>query len=72
MPVRPMPQRIWLQTTLPTLDDDWSIWRFSLLERYLTSLTDSRGEALCQVRCAIADIQIYVRNLVDWLAPITR
>ncbi|UBF24939.1 hypothetical protein K9N68_25320 [Kovacikia minuta CCNUW1] len=43
------PIRILLQTTLPTLEDDWSIWRFSLLKEYLDSLQDEMGKPLCQV-----------------------
>lgn len=48
-PVHVMPQRILLQTTLPTLEDDWSIWRFSLLEQYLKTRLDAAGEPLCVV-----------------------
>jgi hypothetical protein len=29
------PLRILLQTTIPTIEDDWSIARFSLLQDYL-------------------------------------
>ncbi|MDX2211971.1 MAG: hypothetical protein SFY66_01660 [Oculatellaceae cyanobacterium bins.114] len=43
------PIRILLQTTLPTLEDDWSIWRFSLLKGYLESLQDEQGQPLCQI-----------------------
>ncbi len=43
------PLRILLQTTIPTTPDDWSIDRFSLLARYLTSLKDDVGNPLCQV-----------------------
>ncbi|MBF2021490.1 MAG: hypothetical protein IGR93_15650 [Hydrococcus sp. C42_A2020_068] len=42
--------RILLQTTLlSTEEDDWTIARFQLLSDYLTSLTDERGNSLCQV-----------------------
>jgi hypothetical protein len=43
------PIRILLQTTIPTTPDDWSIDRFSLLERYLSSLEDDAGQPLCQI-----------------------
>lgn len=43
------PIRILLQTTLPTLEDDWSIGRFSLLRDYLASLKDDEGNPLCEV-----------------------
>lgn len=43
------PIRILLQTTLLTVEDDWSIWRFSLLKDYLDSLKDETGAPLCQV-----------------------
>lgn len=43
------PIRILLQTTIPPLDDDWSITRFSLLQDYLTSLNDQQGNPLCKV-----------------------
>lgn len=37
---------ILLQTTLLPTDDDWNIWRFSLLQTYLQSLTDEAGRPL--------------------------
>lgn len=43
------PIRILLQTTIPTTEDDWSIWRFSLLRDYLASLTDEAGNLLFEV-----------------------
>jgi hypothetical protein len=43
------PLRILLQTTIPTIEDDWSIVRFSLLQAYLASLKDEAGNALCTV-----------------------
>jgi hypothetical protein len=43
------PIRILLQTTIPTTFDDWSIDRFSLLNRYLNSLVDDAGQPLCQI-----------------------
>jgi hypothetical protein len=43
------PIRILLQTTIPTTLDDWSIDRFSLLDRYLNSLVDDAGQPLCQI-----------------------
>lgn len=43
------PTRILLQTTIPTTEDDWSIWRFSLLRDYLASLKDEGGNSLFEV-----------------------
>ena len=43
------PIKILLQTTIPTVEDDWHIGRFSLLRDYLASLTDEKGEPLAEV-----------------------
>ena len=43
------PIRILLQTTIPAIDDDWNIDRFSLLREYLSSLTDEQGRARYEV-----------------------
>lgn len=43
------PLRILLQTTIPAIEDDWNIGRFSLLQQYLASLQDDQGNPLCQV-----------------------
>jgi hypothetical protein len=43
------PIRILLQTTIPPIDDDWNINRFSLLREHLASLRDNDGQALCEV-----------------------
>lgn len=43
------PIRILLQTTIPAIEDDWHIGRFSLLAEYLRSLKDQEGSALCDV-----------------------
>jgi hypothetical protein len=43
------PIRILLQTTIPAIEDDWHIGRFSLLCEHLSSLTDQTGHALCEV-----------------------
>ncbi len=43
------PIQILLQTTIPTVEEDWSIWRFSLLRDYLTSLKDEVGNKLFEV-----------------------
>ncbi len=43
------PIRILLQTTIPTIEDDWHIGRFSLLRNYLASLRDENGEPLAEV-----------------------
>lgn len=41
--------KILLQTTIPAVEDDWSIRRYSLLREYLASLRDARGEPLLAV-----------------------
>src|SRR5262245_58049462 len=41
--------RILLQTTIPAVDDDWNIRRYSLLRGYLASLEDERDEPLFAV-----------------------
>ncbi|HEX8495385.1 MAG TPA: hypothetical protein VF658_21410 [Pyrinomonadaceae bacterium] len=43
------PIRILLQTTIPPIDDDWHIGRFSLLTEHLGGLQDMEGRALCEV-----------------------
>jgi hypothetical protein len=43
------PLRILLQTTIPTITDDWNIGRFSLLNEYLRSLRDDAGRPLVEV-----------------------
>ena len=39
------PVRILLQTTIPAVDDDWNVGRFSLLRDHLASLKDEEGRA---------------------------
>src|ERR1051326_300050 len=41
--------RILLQTTIPAIEDDWNVGRFSLLGAHLASLKDEEGHALCEV-----------------------
>ena len=41
--------QILLQTTIPAIEDDWNINRFSLLREHLSSLTDSDGQAIFEV-----------------------
>jgi hypothetical protein len=41
--------RILLQTTIPTVEDDWHVGRFSLLHKHLASLKDKGGDALFEV-----------------------
>lgn len=41
--------RILLQTTIPAIEDDWNIHRFSYLKRHLESLKDGKGDPLYQV-----------------------
>ncbi len=43
------PIHILLQTTIPTIEDDWHIGRFSLLHEYLSSLKDPEGNTLFEV-----------------------
>jgi hypothetical protein len=43
------PIRILLQTTIPGVEDDWHIGRFSLLRDHLASLTDESGQLACEV-----------------------
>ncbi|HMF56691.1 MAG TPA: hypothetical protein VK619_10140 [Pyrinomonadaceae bacterium] len=43
------PIRILLQTTIPAIEDDWNIDRFSLLREHLNSLKDKEGRSLCEV-----------------------
>ncbi len=41
--------KILLQTTIPDVEDDWHVGRFSLLHNYLSSLKDDNGNALFNV-----------------------
>jgi hypothetical protein len=43
------PTKILLQTTIPHIDDDWHIGRFSLLSNFLAGLTDADGTPLFEV-----------------------
>lgn len=43
------PSSILLQTTIPAVEDDWHIGRFSLLSQHLCSLTDEHGNAMFAV-----------------------
>jgi hypothetical protein len=43
------PIRILLQTTIPNIEDDWNIGRFSLLREHLSSLKDDAGQPLFEV-----------------------
>ncbi|WP_103123389.1 hypothetical protein [Nostoc cycadae] len=43
------PIQILLQTTIPTTEDDWSIFRFSMLQEYLASIQDEAGNCLFKV-----------------------
>jgi hypothetical protein len=43
------PSRILLQTTIPSVDDDWHIGRFSLLRDYLANLRDATGDTMFDV-----------------------
>jgi hypothetical protein len=41
--------RILLQTTIPAVEDDWTIDRFSMLHDHLASVTDEQGKRLAEV-----------------------
>jgi len=41
--------QILLQTTIPTIEDDWRIGRFSLLRDQLASINDEKGTPLSRV-----------------------
>ena len=43
------PIRILLQTTIPHIEDDWNIERFSLLRDHLASITDDDGKKVFNV-----------------------
>ena len=43
------PGKILLQTTIPPIEDDWNIDRFSLLRDHLISLKDEKGDRLFEV-----------------------
>ena len=43
------PIQILLQTTIPAVEDDWNVDRFSLLREHLSSLKDDAGTPLYQV-----------------------
>ena len=43
------PTQILLQTTIPSIEDDWNVDRFSQLREHLASLKDGSGNALFQV-----------------------
>ena len=43
------PIQILLQTTIPAVEDDWNVDRFSLLREHLSSLKDDEGTPLYQV-----------------------
>jgi hypothetical protein len=44
-----IPIRILLQTTIPFVEDDWHIGRFSLLRNFLASLKDEAGNLLYEI-----------------------
>ena len=43
------PAKLLLQTTIPTIDDDWHIGRFDMLRGFLADLTDADGAPLFEV-----------------------
>jgi hypothetical protein len=43
------PIKILLQTTIPNVENDWHIGRFSLLHQHLAQLKDANGNNLCEV-----------------------
>jgi hypothetical protein len=38
-----------MQTTIPAIEDDWHVGRFSLLREHLSGLKDDEGNPLCEV-----------------------
>ena len=53
------PIRILLQTTIPAIEDDWNINRFSLLREHLASVTNDEGKPAFEVaaRSRITDAE---------------
>ncbi len=47
--MRSRPLRLLLQTTIPTIADDWNIGRFRVLAEHLSGLEDAAGRRLCDV-----------------------
>lgn len=45
----PKPVKILMQTTIPYVEDDWHIGRFSLLRKHLESLRDENGDPLYEI-----------------------
>ena len=45
----PKPVHILLQTTIPSIEDDWNIKRFSLLRKHLSSIKDGSGRKAFKV-----------------------
>src|SRR3982751_5421272 len=43
------PIRVLLQTTIPHIEDDWNILRFSLLRDHLESIADDGGDRVFEV-----------------------
>jgi hypothetical protein len=43
------PFKILLQTTIPFIEDDWNIHRFSLLRDHLSTIKNGDGSAICEV-----------------------
>src|ERR1044072_7987105 len=43
------PIQILMQTTIPAVEDDWNVNRFSLLREHLASLTNEEGSRLYKV-----------------------
>lgn len=43
------PLQILLQTTIPAVEDDWHVGRFSAVRRHLEQLVDADGDRLCLV-----------------------
>lgn len=64
------PIHILLQTTIPSIDDDWDINRFSLLRDHLSSITDDAGQAVFKVTARDRETNGDGNDLVpaDWQA----
>jgi hypothetical protein len=75
------PVHILLQTTIPYVEDDWNIGRFSLLAEHFVDynwdtskgcpsfLLEPPGDEIKRDPQKLDDIKTYVRNVARWLTP---
>ena len=62
------PIRVLLQATIPAVEDDWHIGRFSLLADHLRSLTGKEGQGLCEVTAR--DREVDAAGDDNWLSKL--